>query len=187
MRSRPARSPDLPTEPAPTPPPEPGGDVRAPTDRRGAISAWLLRDVVVPLGRTRSGAQRRISMTTILLAIPVLGAWLMTPGYESPVPLCFGYWYSGVPCPLCGMTRAVTYLTHGEWATAWRYHPAVFTVYPLLAMGLVRSVARDLFDRRMGPAWRRTTNVVGWATLMFILGFGAVRALGVMLLDWEPW
>ena len=37
----------------------------------------------------------------------------------------------GVPCPTCGMTRAVMSLARLDFGSAFRYHPLVFTL-PLL-------------------------------------------------------
>ena len=40
-----------------------------------------------------------------------------------PVWPCFLNSLTGLPCPGCGMTRAVTALLHGNWTLAMTYHP----------------------------------------------------------------
>lgn len=35
---------------------------------------------------------------------------------------------TGIPCPGCGMTRALNALVRGDWAEAWLYHPISFLV-----------------------------------------------------------
>lgn len=56
----------------------------------------------------------------------------------SPVPLnaafsvCGFRWLTGVPCPLCGMTRALSLLLKGQWELAWRLHSLSPIVLSLL-------------------------------------------------------
>lgn len=38
-----------------------------------------------------------------------------------------------IPCPGCGMTRATLSALHGDFATAFRYHPLAFLIVPLFA------------------------------------------------------
>jgi hypothetical protein len=157
-----------------------------PTPRRlgegSALSRWLFRDVVIPLG-----AGRRLSLTSVVIGVALVGSFVLRPGWESPVPTCFGYWLTAIPCPLCGITRAMVHLAHGRVADALYFHPAVFAVFPLLLMGWIEALLRDFGNVTMPPAWKRTTNVVGWATLLFIGTFGTVRAVGTMVADWVPW
>jgi len=148
----------------------------------GPVSRWLFRDVVIPLG-----GKRRLSLTSVVIGVALVGSFVLRPGFESPVPTCFGYWLTAIPCPLCGISRAMIHLAHGRVADALFFHPAVFAVFPLLVMGWIEALLRDFADVKMPTAWRRATNVVGWATLLFIGTFGTVRALGTMVADWVPW
>lgn len=47
------------------------------------------------------------------LGVVWLAAWLRLPG-----PVCLLRKLTGWPCPLCGGTRALRALAHGDWATA---------------------------------------------------------------------
>jgi len=52
----------------------------------------------------------------------------------------------GIPCPNCGMTRAVIVALHGEWLRAWRIAPGgpalvagtLASAATLIALGIVR-------------------------------------------------
>ena len=134
-----------------------------------------------------SRPRRGPSLTTGLLTAMIGLAFVLPPGFESPIPTCFGYWWTGIPCPLCGMSRAMIHAAHGQFGDALRFHPAVLTIFPALAMGLIASIRRDITGKDPGSAWRSVTNVVGWASLLFIIGFGAARVIGVVLLGLEPW
>ena len=123
----------------------------------------------------------------MIIGVAIVGSFVLRPGWESPIPLCFGYWLTEIPCPLCGMSRAMAYLAHGRLLDAVHSHPAVVAVFPALLAGWIQSIARDFAGITMPSAWRRGMNVVGWSTLLFIIVFGAIRALAMMTLGGEPW
>src|SRR5262245_61808324 len=37
---------------------------------------------------------------------------------HTSFPVCGFHWLTGHPCPLCGMTRALSCLTRGDWTSA---------------------------------------------------------------------
>jgi hypothetical protein len=41
---------------------------------------------------------------------------------DPHIRLCGFYWLTGRPCPLCGMTRALFALAHGQWTEALHFH-----------------------------------------------------------------
>ena len=53
--------------------------------------------------------------------LAVLHFW--TPAEHGGFILCPMRLFAGLPCPGCGMTRAMAHLAKGEWAAAWRDHP----------------------------------------------------------------
>jgi hypothetical protein len=92
----------------------------------------------------------------------VLGALrLYDPDSQRHIVVCGFNWLSGLPCPLCGMTRALSLLTRGEWQRALEMHP----LSPLLFAALLYSAAaiRPL----PGRAWT--------AFGALLLAFGVVR------------
>lgn len=40
--------------------------------------------------------------------------------------LCMVKFFTGIPCPGCGMSRSFFYLLIGEWQLAWQMHPFSF-------------------------------------------------------------
>lgn len=67
----------------------------------------------------------------ILIACAVLGAGHML-GYAL-WPCVFAQ-ITGLPCPGCGMTRAVAALLRGDWSAAMHFHPfaPVFSIFGVL-------------------------------------------------------
>lgn len=83
-------------------------------------------------------------------ALPfVVGAFLPRPdpgGADLGVPECPFRAATGLPCPLCGSTRAVTLLAHGDPGFA-RFN----LVVPLLLVGLVLAGLWLAVGRRLPP------------------------------------
>ncbi|MEI7884060.1 MAG: DUF2752 domain-containing protein [Clostridia bacterium] len=55
---------------------------------------------------------------------------------KSPTS-CFFKLTTGIPCPACGMSRAVFALTRGEFLLAWYWHPLVYLLPLVLVLLLV--------------------------------------------------
>lgn len=82
------------------------------------------------------------------------------------LPPCPFHWLTGYPCPACGLTTSWCYLSHGEWAAAWRTH----LLGPLIPVGLL---SWALFDREPALLLRLGlfTALVVWAhTVMRLSG-----------------
>ena len=83
---------------------------------------------------------------------------LFTPG-ESPI-FCPFRWLTALPCPLCGITRALCALAMGEWSAALSFHPlGPLALAALLAVTL---------------GWKMPTRALIALSAAF-LGFGIVR------------
>ncbi len=74
--------------------------------------------------------ERTIIVSAIVLTVvAILGIMAVLGIYSCPFKLVFG-----IPCPLCGITRAMMALVRGSFAEAFYYHP----LWPLiLSYGLI--------------------------------------------------
>ena len=54
----------------------------------------------------------------------------------------------GIPCPACGMTRAYTAIFKGDFAAAFYYNPAWWTVPLAIALGLAAAI-----DKKRSRLW----------------------------------
>jgi hypothetical protein len=89
-----------------------------------------------------TGAARntaRIGGAAGLLAAMV---WVTVPA-KPALQLCGFHWLTGLPCPLCGLTRALFALAKGQWAAALHFNalsPLGFAMlFSLFWSGPVRS------------------------------------------------
>lgn len=95
---------------------------------------------------------------------------------------------TGLPCPGCGLTRALAAMTQGEWRAALGLHPLALVVWPgvvaLAALALLPERFSLALGRRLAPHTRLLDRafLVGLAAL---LGFGALRLLAHLALR-EP-
>ena len=88
-------------------------------------------------------------------------------GYRCPFQLI-----AGIPCPTCGITRAVRLALHGDLAAATRLHPLVWIAVPVVALfasveliGYARTATWGS-SRRMRGA---NVMMVGTAALLFVV------------------
>jgi hypothetical protein len=69
----------------------------------------------------------------LLLLLPLVFWLLPTSWLESKPSICPVRHVFGLPCPGCGMVRALSCLGHGQIRKAWQYNRLVVIVAPLLA------------------------------------------------------
>jgi hypothetical protein len=107
-----------------------------------------------------------------LTAIRVAGAGVLAaaiayphaPVHPATCPLRAA---TGIPCPLCGMTRAVSASVHGNITDALSFHPAGI----LVALLAVAAIVRPAFVMKAlrQPAW--IASVLLGAMWLWNLGF----------------
>ena len=68
----------------------------------------------------------------VICVLLMIGTLMMLGLYKCPLRLLFG-----VPCPLCGITRALYSVLHGDVAAAFYYHPLWPAVEILLILYLL--------------------------------------------------
>ena len=113
-----------------------------------------------------AGADRlrlaRARLGPALLVGAVGGLFALVPFSTCPIRLAFG-----VPCPGCGLTRAVLAAAHLDFAGAIRFHPlSLALVAVTAAMVLLAFVASEAVWRRALPVVTGsagTAMIVVWA------------------------
>lgn len=68
-----------------------------------------------------------------LAGLALLHLWVPAPGAGNTI--CLVRRFTGIPCPGCGMTRALAHLAKGEWAAAAADHALAFPLAAELLLG----------------------------------------------------
>lgn len=71
------------------------------------------------------------------------------------IPVCPTATIFHFPCPGCGLSRATMALLRGDFAVAFRIHPAVFIVLPVLGLYMLGQVATYV-----NPEWKRLAKLL---------------------------
>jgi hypothetical protein len=95
--------------------------------------------------------------------VGVAAAWPLLPHAAIACPLRAA---TGIPCPLCGMTRACAAAVHGHLATSLAFNPGGVLV---VLAALVAIVRPQLLTRIHIPAW--TVAVAFGALWLWNIGF----------------
>jgi hypothetical protein len=82
--------------------------------------------------------------------------------------LCGFLWLTGLPCPLCGMTRGLCAAAKGQWAQALQFHALSPIVLACIALWAGVSLLR-LSGRFRRPAFPWSTAAVA------LVGYGVLR------------
>jgi hypothetical protein len=113
----------------------------------------------------------------------ILAAVVVLPSSGLGIRVCLFRILSGLPCPGCGMTRALSSLLHGDGVAAFFYHPFVFAVFPALALisvhGLLPNNVRGRLHRGFTHHEARLRPLYE-ALVYSFLAFGLIR----MLVSW---
>jgi hypothetical protein len=128
-------------------------------------------------GGDLAGAVWQIAVAGVALLFLRLYAVPLQPKFM----VCGFHWLTGRPCPLCGMTRALSLLAKGHWMEAIQFNvlsPLVFAVLcASLVVGILQLAGWDS-GRRLIPAAVRRNFWSGWVVLF--LGFGLLRFLQIV-------
>lgn len=114
----------------------------------------------------------QVSVTGLLLAFFGLYAVPAHPKFS----VCGFLWLTGRPCPLCGMTRAISALAHGQWLDGLRFNALSPVILLILCAGLVRGILRLLHAE---PEWSFVSGILRrnfWSFLVILfIGYGLLR------------
>jgi hypothetical protein len=103
--------------------------------------------------------------------IAIAAAWPLLP---HPPQLCPLRSATGIPCPFCGMTRAVVAAVQGDLGASLRYNPAGLLV---LALAVVLVLRPSLVTRALRSVPRRLST---WLLAV------PIAALAVYNIGWNP-
>lgn len=141
------------------------------------------------MGFQRLSARQRVLCLigpALAIGLLVMARWVLPHVREHP-PLAFLFARPctlkstvGVPCPLCGGTRATVAAAHGEWARSLALNPAgtaLVIALPLLGVWLALGAATgiDLGFRSV----RRWLHRPRWG---YVIVFGTAALWGYVLL-----
>jgi hypothetical protein len=100
--------------------------------------------------------QRRRRAWQAALIAALLGAAALTdPARPLPFDVCVFHRLTGLPCPTCGMTRAVCHALHGHWAQSVAWHPAGLLVAAGLTGWMLWAAAEASRGQPIAEAVRR--------------------------------
>ncbi|GAB4179919.1 MAG: hypothetical protein Fur0032_20730 [Terrimicrobiaceae bacterium] len=120
---------------------------------------------------TRAARFSRAMFLLAGLAFAVL--WIGKPlGGIFSGGTCGFHAMTGLPCGLCGATRATRAMLSGDWARAWELNALAFPVLGVVAFAALVLAGEAMFGRRLLPVWPVKLRVV------------AVLAACVSLLVW---
>lgn len=121
----------------------------------------------------RSGPNRtwRIIFWGSSLPALLVASFLYFPHSLSGPVLCPSALLLGLPCPGCGMTRALGQATHGHFREAFEYH----AIWPLVLGYLAFLWGYKVVETVRGEPPKLPTYRIGGAALLILLGFWVVR------------
>jgi len=79
----------------------------------------------------------------LYLLLPLIFIAVPTSWFESHRSICLIRTLFGVPCPGCGMTRAISCVFHGHFKRAFQYNKLVVVVFPLLCYCWLRALTTE--------------------------------------------
>lgn len=85
----------------------------------------------------------RIFLFLALVSLPVALAVAPVSFFAAGHSLCLVKNLFHLPCPGCGMTRALSCVLHGRFLEAYYFNPLVIMLFPLLSFIWIKTVVRE--------------------------------------------
>ncbi len=162
-------------------------DLKLPPTQAGTPGAGAAphsgRPPLVQDGAERTGTDpvrrpgwRGLGQPALLVGIAAaLGAyvWALDPNESTIFPACPFNAITGLDCPMCGSTRAVHALLHGELGTAFDHNVLLVLALPLLAYVFV-TWAASRAGRELPKLWRPWMK---WGVVGLVAVFWLTRNL----------
>ena len=87
------------------------------------------------MSKKSSTRSKIISVVIFVAVMGLLAALMLLDIYRCPFKAV-----TGIPCPGCGMTRAVLSALRGDFRTAFYYHPLWIVAVPLVLVEFLNAV-----------------------------------------------
>jgi len=113
-------------------------------------------------------------------AVAAFSAAAIVYGAAAPVYVetgCLFAFLSGAPCPLCGATRALGALVHGDISAALRYNAAAAVLFPAMLIGGLAALALPKRRERILRKLYVFAGAAGWLWLVYWLARVAAALL----------
>jgi hypothetical protein len=131
------------------------------------------------LSRTRVIRRDRYYPALISAGILVLGRILPMPLSDGSIlhmpGICPFRMLTGLPCPLCGMTRSVISAMHGHFAESFAYHPLGIAfcigLIVLIIVNCAKSLRPDL-QQKLSFALNEKQILIGIAAIFLVAWLG---------------
>ena len=123
------------------------------------------------------GRRRRAWLSASLGLLLAIAA-LTDPARPLPFEVCPIHRLTGVPCPTCGMTRAVCFAVHGQWRRSLAFHPAGLIVAAGIVLWMLWAAAEAWRGRPLAERGRRnvTYALIGLTAVISLANWVRVLA-----------
>ena len=115
--------------------------------------------------------------SSVLIAVSYRIRW----GESVGIP-CLIRWFTGIPCPMCGMTRSLTALLQGDLGRSMSFHSLGIVVFFGLVSTLLIVGAELLFHRSIVflKDSRRLEKTIGFSVISLFLVHHGTRLVPMM-------
>ncbi len=137
------------------------------------IAKWIFTPALAPLMHNRWFLIVIASLTVLQIGLAAAG-WR---GWECPIRFV-----SGVPCPGCGLSRAMALFIQGNWQSAICVHafaPILLVAVGFLAISAIMPRELQHEAARRVAAWESRTGIVAIALVAMFIYWG-LRLSGVL-------
>ena len=120
----------------------------------------------------------------LMTGVPLLLAFILPPPQGNSIAglpsLCSFHQVTGLPCPGCGLTRAVVCCAHGLWSEALFFHPLGPLAFAIIIGLPAVSIVNILWPGRLAAPSSRVMNSAGWTVALLLLIVWLARMAGAL-------
>ncbi len=132
----------------------------------------------------RTTYHRWFGRTSVWLAWAAIAVALLHPPQETSLKVCWVAATIDIPCPGCGLTRALSSAARGLFEQSWHFHPFGVPLLLLFVLIATVSVMPSTWQRRIATGMNRHHRPANLAYVSFIGAFilyGLARAIAHLL------